>query len=395
MLAVVRLLTPALASCLVVLTQSACLVTVFVKDAAGDSATGTTAAADGLSLETGTTFEADAPGADDPAWETTAPVFDLGEPDALDGQFCLPQPESCDGDSEALDHALGLNCPGGIQTEGPLTWTGPVGSRLTIDQPLGITDTYLPVEGARQVVLSTGYASHVPLDLQGLVDQAGCPMSEICPSTDFPDADLLALPPPLDPSPQACPEGEDPSGAGDCSETVLKQWSLGGDPLVAYDYTDLRFRALVPSGTLALGVRFAFLTAEYPPRLQGGHNDLFVAWIVGERWSGNFALDAGGYPIAAETFPYTIKSDPLPYDCEPGCPDTPLRGFAFEGHAGTAWMPSEVPVEPGETVEVVFALFDVGDPEVDSAVLLDGVHWVCSDPPTGGTPPGPGFAAEG
>ena len=82
------------------------------------------------------------------------------------------------------------------------------------------------------------------------------------------------------------------------------------------------------------------------------------------------------------TLPYTIKLDPMPMGCEPDCPDLPLRGFAFEGHAGTPWFPGEIAARPGESVEVVFALFDVGDAEVDSAVLLDDVRWICAPPPT-------------
>lgn len=389
MLAVVRPPVAALASLVALLSQSGCLVTVFVKDTGGagedaGSTGGASSGAEDMSEGTGT----GAAGSSSDAAPTTglqglsgAPSFDVGVPDPL-GLFCEPMPVACDSDDNAVDHALGLNCPGGVKTEGPLMWTGSDLSRLTTDAVLGVTKTYEPVEGGRRVMLSTGIAEHVLLTLEQLPIEGDCPNTQTCPSSELPGEDRTSLPPPIDPTPQKCKANMDLPGPGDCSGTVLEQWELGGEPLVAYDYTELRFVAVVPQKTTALHFDFAFLTSEYPPRFPGGHNDLFVAWIASEKYTGNFALDPDANPIAAETLPYTIKLDAMPFDCEPNCPDEPLRGFAFEGHAGTSWLPAEVPVTTGETIEVVFALFDVGDGKADSAVLLDGVQWVCSPPPT-------------
>ena len=385
MLGEVRPPVTALASCLALLSQSACLVTVFVKDVASDDggAGGSSGLGD-MSEETGVTGTGGADGtsaASGSPGSSTGPEFDVGAPDPL-GLYCDPWPVACDGEDTAVDHALGLNCPGGIKTEGPLTWIGSDLSRMTTDAVLGTTKTFEPVEGGRRVMLSTGIAGHALLTLAQLPQEAGCPMSQTCPSTELPGEDLTTLPPPIDPTPQKCKAGQDVPGPGDCSGTVLDQWELGGDPLTAYDYTELRFVAVAPQRTAALHLDFAFLTTEYPPRFPGGHNDLFVAWVASERYTGNFALDPDANPIAAETLPYTIKLDAMPMDCEPNCPDEPLRGFAFEGHAGTPWLPAEIGVRAGETIEVVFALFDVGDGKADSAVLLDGVRWVCAPPPS-------------
>lgn len=387
MLAEVRPPVSALASLLAVLSQSACLVTVFVKDAANDDAGGASGSS-GLAedMAEGTAASAAETSGGTSAASglqglTGAPNFDVGVPDPL-GLYCDPMPVACDDEDTSVDHALGLNCPGGIKTEGPLLWVGSDLSRMTTDAVLGVTKTYEPVEGGRRVMLSTGIAGHALLTPAQLPQEAGCPNTQTCPSTELPGEDLLALPPPIDPTPQKCKANMDLPGAGDCSETVLEQWQLGGEPLTAYDYTELRFSAVVPQRTIGLRLDFAFLTTEYPPRFPGGHNDLFVAWVASERYTGNFALDPDGNPIAAETLPYTIKLDPMPFDCEPNCPDEPLRGFAFEGHAGTPWLPAEIAVKAGETIEVVFALFDVGDGKADSAVLLDRVQWVCSPPPS-------------
>lgn len=386
MLAQVRPPVLALPPLIAALSQSACLVTVFVKDATSEDAGGA-GGSSGVDedmpqeTEASTTGGTTGGGQTGSTGATTLPPFDVGAPE-LPGLYCDPTPAACDHEDTAVDHALGLNCPGGIQTEGPLLWTGSDLSRMTTDATLGITDTYEAVEGGRRVVLSTGNAAHVLLTLPQLPTEGGCPNTQTCPSTELPGEDLTALPPPIDPTPQKCKAGMELPGPGDCSGTVLEQWQLGGEPLTAYDYTELRFVAVVPQRTTALRLDFAFLTAEYPPRFPGGHNDLFVAWIASEKYTGNFALDPEGNPIAAETLPYAIKLDPLPFDCEPDCPDEPLRGFAFEGHAGTAWLPAQVQVTTGEAIEVVFALFDVGDGKADSAVLLDRVQWTCSPPPS-------------
>lgn len=373
-----------------VLSQSACLVPVFVKDASvegmGAGAGSTSVGADDMSSGTGasTTAASDGEGGvlgtSEVTLATTTPVFDVGGGDY--GEACSAAPVACDDADIGFDHALGLNCAGGIATIGPLMWSGSDLSRMVIDQQLGTTDVFAPIDGSRRVLLSTGVANHVLMTVEKIEADANCPNTQTCPSTNFPGEDLGALPPPIDPTPQKCKQNQAPPGTGDCSETIAEQWEIGGEPQVAYDYTELRFTADVPNHTAALQVQFAFLTAEHPARAPGVYNDMFVAWLSSERYTGNFALDPQGDPIAAVTLDYPYKLEAMPVDCEPDCPDVPLREFGFEGHAGTPWWPAEIAVEPGDTIEVVFALFDVGDATVDSAVLLDGLRWLCAPPPS-------------
>lgn len=386
MLAKVRSPHSALIVAAACLLESGCLVTVFVKDTGSEEdatggGSGSSAVDDQMTQEPGVGDTSTTMGeltTTDPLM-TTDIDFDVGEPDHW--EFCASVLVPCDADNEDIDHALGLNCEGGLQTDGALTWSGPDGSRRVLSEQLGITDVFAPTEGARRVVLSTGDAGHVLLSLSQMPSLGDCPISQTCPSTDWPGNDLSELPPPLETTPLQCEANKQPPGPGDCSETVLTQWGLGGEPLVAYDYTELRFKAVAPSYTAGFAFDFAFLTSEYPPRFPEGHNDMFVAWVASERYTGNIALDPDGNPIAAETLPYEIKLDPMPVACDDDCVDIPLRQFAFEGHAGTAWYEGEVGINPGESIEVVFALFDVGDPIVDSAVLLDGVRWLCAPPP--------------
>ncbi|WAS98946.1 hypothetical protein [Nannocystis punicea] len=368
------------------LLESGCLVTVFVKETGSDDAetagaAGSSDANDQMTQEPGPSDTSTSTG----EVATTEPMTktDVGFDSGPDGwEFCSTVLVPCDADNEDIDHALGLNCEGGLKTNGPLTWSGPDGSRRVLSEQLGTTEVFAPTEGSRRVVLSTGDASHVLLTLPEMPTLGNCPVTQTCPSTDWPGNDLDHLPPPIETMPLQCETDKQPPGPGDCSETIESQWGLGGEPLMAYDYTELRFSAVAPTYTAGFAFDFAFLTSEHPKRWPFGHNDMFVAWVASERYTGNIALDPDGNPIAAETLPYEIKYDAMPFDCdEEDCVDLPLREFAFERHAGTAWYEGEIGINPGESIEVVFALFDVGDAIVDSAVLLDGVRWLCAPPP--------------
>jgi hypothetical protein len=168
---------------------------------------------------------------------------------------------------------------------------------------------------------------------------------------------------------------DDPSlvGQGDCSNTLWIPWSQGK---VAYDYTELRLSLDVPPDAYALRYDFAFLTAEYPtsPARADAGNDMFVAWLESEVWTGNISTDASGHPVA-------VRSVLLDYQAS-----EELQGFAFEGHGATKWLTTAASVTPGESIELIFAVFDMGDAEVDSAVLLDNFHWGCFAGPPGTTP---------
>ena len=45
-------------------------------------------------------------------------------------------------------------------------------------------------------------------------------------------------------------------------------------------------------------------------------------------------------------------------------------------------------VLPGEEIEVVFSIFDMSDASFDTVVLLDNVHWGCTDLPPVTAPQG-------
>ena len=306
-----------------------------------------------------------------------SPSLDLGAPD--DQEICAPPPAECDADSDSLDHALGVNCAGGV-TSVDLASAGTPASLKVVQGPLGADETFAPRLGSRAVLLSTGIADHVlldpvELDLQTNCSQIGLP----CPSTAYPKDDaynLNELPPPMNPEPILCPAGQVPPGPGDCSKTIDKQWN----PPVANDYSELRLTAKSPLSANGVSLQVAFFTAEQPARgAAGTFNDLFVVWLESELWTGNIAVHA------EQKLPFAASSG-LAWDHQW---DPALAGFAFAEHVALDWTTLAADITPGETITLVVAIFDGGDASVDSAVLLDDLRWSCAIPNGGQRHPWP------
>jgi hypothetical protein len=305
---------------------------------------------------------------------STGVRFDLGSDDA--DEFCVDPDAACDADSETLDHALGLDCDGGgIKTVAGLGLgvAGPTSSRKVVGQ-LGDDGTYAPQFGSRAVLLSTGVAAEALLTQDELIMTTECSQIGLpCPSTDFPQPfDLAELPTPMLATPIDCPEGQPPPGAGDCSQTIDAQWQ--GEPRLAHDYTELRLTTKVPGGALGVELKAAFFTSERPSRSDtGAFNDFFIVWLESEPWTGNIAI----HPV--QMAPMAVNA----IEFDHGGFDPELEGFGFAEHAGTDWLTFHAPVQAGETITLVMALFDGNDGQVDSAVLLDDLRWTCADPNRG------------
>jgi hypothetical protein len=304
-------------------------------------------------------------------------MFDVAPSDGP--EVCLaPLPTSCDSTSDDPWRAIGVGCPGSI--EAVTEFNGHPAALHVHRGMLGTHGEYAPRDGERMVVLSTGRAADVPRTH----DELGCePL--VCPSTAFdPGAPPVTLPPPMKVNPVdgvlTC--AEDPSlvGTGDCSNTLASQWSTGAG---AHDYAELRIETKVPSTADAFIYEFAFFSAEYPTFTSQGSpwNDMYVAWLESEAWTGNISFDEHGNPISINgVFLDYLDADSPLCDRSP-CVAPELDGFAMDGHAGTRWLETVAPVVPGEEIEVIFSIFDMSDAYFDTVVLLDGVHWGCTDLP--------------
>lgn len=314
---------------------------------------------------------------DDDDGETDEPIFDVGTPDAP--PVCgAPLSVSCDREDDDPWHALGINCEGG-SFDADVTHGGDPFTMLVHEGALGTSGVYEPREGDRFVILSTGDAIDIPMRPDELVATYGCD-PELCPSQQLNfDPAMHVLPDPIDyrrvADDRSCAEDPTLIGGGDCSNSLQAEFLAGEGAL---DYAEIRIKAVVPDTADALAYNFAFFTVEYPAFASRNHdstwNDMYVAWLESESWTGNVSFDNAGNPIS-------INSVLLDYRDFPEGSAPELAGFAAQGHGGTDWLETIAPVTPGESIELVFAIMDLTDGYFDSAVVLDGFHWTCSDLP--------------
>lgn len=336
---------------------------------AGTSTTGVADTSTGVAIDEG---------GDSVGGTTEAVVFDVAPSDGP--EVCLaPLPTSCDQGDDDPWHAMGVGCIGSVSAI--TTFDGHPAALHVHRGLLGTHGEYTPREGERMTILSTGRAADVPRTHEDLhCDPVTCPSTEL----DLAGGPLTSLPPPINVLPVdgtlTC--ADDPSlvGTGDCSNTLGSQWSAGAG---AHDYAELRMVTKVPETADAFIYQFAFFSAEYPSFTSQASpfNDMYVAWLESEAWTGNISFDELGNPISINGvfLDYLDAESPL---CQRSpCVAPELDGFAMDGHAGTRWLETVAPVVPGEEIEVVFSIFDMSDASFDSVVLLDGVHWGCTDLP--------------
>ena len=307
--------------------------------------------------------------------ETGTIKFDMAIPDGGSAGCAPPEHTPCDGDGDIF-HAIGINCPGEPQFSAAhmghpdsfLVHSGAVG---TYDPP-----TYPVLEGEQLLILSNGVAAD-------LLD----PGAVASTSTAF-DGPILELPVPIlvdpvDPSgTNTCTEDPSLIGTGDCSNTIESGWAGN---FGAWNYVELRLGAQVPVGVDGLSYDFAFFTTEYPEFYSPGggfgtYNDLYIAWLESEQWTGNISFDEQGSLISVNTSLFDYKDAPNDFDC-PDCSAPELEGTALEGHGATKWLTTRVGVVPGEDIELVLALMDMQDPIWDSMVIVDNFRWTCDAGP--------------
>jgi hypothetical protein len=180
------------------------------------------------------------------------------------------------------------------------------------------------------------------------------------------------LPAPIKINPVAgdCTQNQALVGTGDCSNTINGQYSQGGN---AFDYTELRFTLQVPPDVVAFSYDFAFFSTEYPFYYGSQFNDMYVGWLESEKWTGNISFDQQGNPISLNAGFLEFKDD--------GGNNPVFGSTCMRQHAGTNWLTTKAGVTPGESITVVFAVFDLADPILDSYAFLDNFQWSCE--PTG------------
>jgi hypothetical protein len=194
--------------------------------------------------------------------------------------------------------------------------------------------------------------------------------------------------------------------------TLCPETSLGSDGSMAFNDVGLELRIRVPSNAHSLVFDSIFLTHEYPDFVCSSYNDFFVVFMTPTPKGGpdgrdkddkNVVFDSRGNPVGVNTALLTScrQSGQTRRDipCEQG--PALLAGTGFDqgealcgvttnnqkvGGASTGWLRTSVPVEPRDTVTLHFLLWDSQDPNLDSTVGIDNLHFETAglDQPTTG-----------
>ena len=190
--------------------------------------------------------------------------------------------------------------------------------------------------------------------------------------------------------PASC-DGLDPTGNVEANDSVM-----------------LTVRVRVPTNARSFNTRMFFFSAEYPEWVCSQFNDFFVALITSEGDNpsdGNIAVYDDNGELSPVGLNILQTAPGLFAVCEDGnvgcqgdlsafshnCADGPdlLEGTGFDAidqsnscndngfpvGGGTGWLEMSGNVEPGEIMELRFAIWDAGGHLFDALVLLDDWQW--------------------
>ena len=181
-----------------------------------------------------------------------------------------------------------------------------------------------------------------------------------------------------------------------------------------YDTIGVTLQIKVPDNAQGFSFDFDFYSGEWPEYVCSEFNDSFVAWLNSAAWAGtagdlNISFDSMGNPVSVNNGFF----DRCTPNAETGCAGTPpvtataacaggpteLMGTGFynlgsycgggqtTGGGATGWLTTKAPVQGGETITLQFIIWDTGDQNWDSSVLVDNLQWYGTAQMTGTTRP--------
>jgi hypothetical protein len=169
------------------------------------------------------------------------------------------------------------------------------------------------------------------------------------------------------------------------------------------DVIDVKLKIKVPANAKGFAFDFDFWSGEWPEYVCSQYNDSFIAYLTSKAFQngapGNMSFDTKGNPISVNNDFFGACTPHVPTECAlPGNPtpasvcalgearlvgtgfgqDKPEAAYcgnvASTAGGATNWLTSAAPVSPGETISLELIIWDTGDVNSDSTVLLD--HWV-------------------
>jgi len=182
------------------------------------------------------------------------------------------------------------------------------------------------------------------------------------------------------------------------------------------DVINVHLEMKAPMNASGFKFDFNFHSGEWPAYICSRFNDGFVAYLSAQGFNGgkpeNISFDAKKNPVSVNNGFFDRCTPGAQIGCEQGatpgtssCPGgaDELAGTGFgvlgsycPGGGGqsvsggaTGWLSSQAPVKPGETFTLDLMVWDTGDGELDSSVLLDNFQWVAGEVVTQTERPGP------
>jgi hypothetical protein len=193
-----------------------------------------------------------------------------------------------------------------------------------------------------------------------------------------------------------------------------------------FDDVALELQVRVPSNATGYSFNFKFYSFEFPDWVcdPKGWNDQFITWVnpppkgayvpPGTTSGGNISFDNNNHPVSVNLGFFDVCDPASPTRFATGCrkkdagacPATPspycplgtsdLTGTGFDtldkaGAAGaTRWLQTQAPAQAGTVITIRFAIWDAGNGQYDSTVLVDNFQWVATGAaPVVGTTPVP------
>jgi hypothetical protein len=184
------------------------------------------------------------------------------------------------------------------------------------------------------------------------------------------------------------------------------------------DAISLTLQVKVPLNAQGFQFDFNFYSSEWPEYVCTPYNDSFVAWLTSGAFPGkngdfNISYDAKGNPVSVNNAFFETCTMNAPTGCCANqgatgcgaptgtamCVNGPggLAGTGFEndgtfcqspstGGGSTGWLTTTAPAKPGEVITLQFIVWDTGDVNWDSSVLLDNFKWIKGPTMTGTQP---------
>lgn len=250
--------------------------------------------------------------------------------------------------------------------------------RLEDKRQIGLSARFgniVPREGSRFLVMSTGVARDAM-------------HREFTPGCDAFKSEQIA---PNEWSNPATPPKGYPKDSVRCAEGTHTE----GTP--AFNDVGLEIRLRVPVNAHSLSFESMFFTHEYPGYVCSAFNDFFVVLEgASENYAKNILFDSQDVPVGVNTALLSVcrTNDDTAVDVACAAGPSLLAGTGFDreesscgkhpnfpdiGGASTGWLRTIVPVKPGGDLYLRFRLWDSGDPNFDSTVILDNLRFVSDE----------------